>query len=134
VSGLIGFQLLYPIIKPHRYFGSTKEWILTILIVILVTVYFIFYKRFVSISFDDSTKQIFLTTMTLINGDKTDNYDYSDISINNGKDPASFRKKATEFIEISNKKQKVIKIEKTSIGENSFNKILNEFQQLKILV
>ena len=40
-------------------------------------------------------------------------------------------KKATEFIEIYNRNQKVIKLEKTSIGDYSFNKIVSEFQLIK---
>jgi hypothetical protein len=42
LAGLIGFQFLYPIIKPHGYFDSPIEWTLTITIVILVTTYFVF--------------------------------------------------------------------------------------------
>jgi hypothetical protein len=131
VVGLISFPILGPVIKPHRYYGSIMSWAFTLLFIIILTVYFIFHKRLVSITFDDSSKTITLTTMTLINGDKTDNYKYSDISFTKGKDPASFRKKSTEFIEIYSRKQKVVKLEKTSIGEYSFDNIVNTFQHIK---
>ena len=133
VAGIIGFQLLGPFFKPHRYSGSMAEWVITITIVILVTGIFIFDRSLVSISFDDSTETIILTTRTFINGDKTHNYNYSEITFVHGKTPGSLRKKATDFIEIHNKKQKLIKFEKTSIGEYPFERILDEFRQLKKL-
>jgi hypothetical protein len=58
-----------------------------------------------------------LTTTTLISGTKTNNYDYAEISYRDGKDAGSFRKRATQFIEIYNKKQKLIKLERATIGE-----------------
>jgi uncharacterized membrane protein len=133
VAALIGLQLLHPIIKPHRFSGSTAEWVLTIITIILVTSGFIFHRRFVSVAFDDSGKQIILTTMTLIYGDKTAMYNYSDINFKEGKEPASLRKKATEFIEIYCRNKKVIKLEKSGIGDYSFENIVNELQQLKRL-
>ena len=133
VAGLIGFQLLNPIIKPHRYSGSTTEWIITFSIISILTIYFIFYKRFVSITFDPLRKQFTLTTTTLVNGIKISDHNYSDITFKNGKDPARFKgKKATEFIEIHIKTKKLIKLERGSIGEYSFDNILKEFQQLNI--
>lgn len=131
VAGLVGCQLLFPIIRPNRYSGSTTEWIFTLCIIIIVTIYFITHRRFVSITFDDLNGKITLTTMNVARGKKTDNYKYADITFNDGKDPARFRKKATEFIEIYNRNQKVIKLEKTSIGDYSFNKIVSEFQLIK---
>lgn len=73
------------------------------------------------IAFDDSKGEISLMTTTLLNGDKTDNYNYSDISFKDGK----------EFIEIYEKEQKLIKLEKKIIGEYCFDEIVMEFQQLK---
>lgn len=121
VAGIIGLQLLYPVIKPHRYTGSIAEWIFTIVIIIILTVYFVFHIRFSSIAFDDSKKEISLTTMSLLNGDKTDNYNYSDITFKDGK----------EYIEIYNREQKVIKLEKKIIGEYCFEEIVTELQRLK---
>ena len=133
VAGVIGFQFLNPIIKPHRYSGSVTEWVVTGFMVIGFTGYFIFHKHFVSITFDDLNKKVILITMTLINGKKTNSFSYSDITFNNGKTAGNFRKKTTAFIEMYNGKQMVIKLEKTSIGEYSFEKIVDEFQQLKNL-
>jgi uncharacterized membrane protein len=130
VAGLVGFQLLNPIIKPNRYSGSTTEWIFTSFIILILIVYFLFHKRFVSITFDASHKRITLTTTTLLHGTKINDYDYADISFKDGKDPASFRKRATQFIQLYNKIQKLIKLERTTIGENTFDNILTEFQQL----
>lgn len=42
VAGIIGLQLLYPVIKPNRYAGSIAEWVFTIVIIISITVYFVF--------------------------------------------------------------------------------------------
>lgn len=131
VAGLIGFQLLNPIIRPNRYSGGTMEWVFTFSIIIVLTIYFFLHKRFVNITFDRSGEKIILTTTTLISGTKTNSYDYADISYKNGKDSGSFRKRATQFVEIYNKKQKLIKLERTTIGEYSFDNILAEFEQLK---
>lgn len=131
VSGLIGFQFLSPVIRPNRYSGSTTEWIFTFSIIIILTAYFFLHKRFVSITFDRSVDKIILTTSTLLNGTKTNNYDSADISYKDGKEAGSFRKRATQFIEIYNKKQKLIKLERTTIGEYPFDNILTEFQQRK---
>jgi hypothetical protein len=131
VAGLIGFQFLSPIIRPNRYSGATTEWIFTFSIIIILTAYFFLNKRFVSITFDPSVDKIILTTITLLTGTKTNSYDYSDISYKDGKDSGSFRKRATRFIEIYNKKQKLIKLERTTIGEYPFDNILTEFEQLK---
>jgi len=95
-------------------------------------VYFLFHKRFVSITFDSSCKRITLTTTTLFNGTKINHYNYADISFKDGKDTAGFRKRATQFIELYNKTNKLIKLERTFIGEYTFDNILTEFQQLKI--
>ena len=131
VAGLIGFQFLSPIIRPNRYSGATIEWIFTFSVIIILTAYFFLHKRFVSITFDSSGNKIILTTTTLIGGAKTNNYDYADISYKDGKDAGSFRKRATQFIEIYNKKHKLIKLERTTIGEYPFDNILNEFEHLK---
>ena len=131
VSGLIGFRFLRPIIQPNRNSGASVEWILTFSIIILLTVYFLLHKRFVSITFDRSADKIILTTTTLLSGTKINNYDYIDISYKNGKDAGSFRKRGTRFIEIYNKKQKLIKLERTTIGEYPFDNILTELEQLK---
>jgi hypothetical protein len=72
--------------------------------------------------------------MTLISGNKTHIYDYANIRVNKGRNPGSLRKKITEFIEIYNNEQRVIKLEKTSVGEYSFDKVANEFQELKKFV
>jgi len=132
VAGLVGFQFLNPIIKPNLFSGSTTEWIVTCFIILILTVYFLFHKRFVSITFDASHKKITLTRATLLHGTKSNDYTYTDISFKDGKDPASFRKRATQFIELYNKTQKLIKLERTTIGENAFDNILTEFQQIKI--
>jgi hypothetical protein len=121
VAGIIGLQLLYPVIKPNRYTGSIAEWVFTIVIITSITVYFVFHKRFVSIAFDDSKSAISLMTTTLLNGGKTNNYNYSDISYNDRK----------EFIEIYKNEQKLIKLEKKIIGEYCFDEIVMEFQHLK---
>ena len=131
VAGLVGFQLLLPFIKPHRYSGSITEWLFTFGIIIIVIVAFMRHRRLVSITFDDLNKRINLTTTTLFYGDKTDNYQYSDIIFKRGQDPARFRKKATEFIEIYGNRQRIIKLEKTTIGEYVFDNIVKEFQDLK---
>ena len=121
VAAIIGLQLLYPVIKPQRYTGSIAEWVATFVIIIILTVYFVFHRRFVCIAFDDSKAEISLITMTLLNGDKTDNYKYSDITFKGGK----------EFVEIYCRQQKVIKLEKKIIGEYTFDEIVNEYKQLK---
>jgi len=131
VAGLIVFQFLSPIIRPNRYFGPTIEWIFTFSVIIILTTYFFLHKRFVSIIFDSSEDKIILTTTTLISGAKSNNYNYADISYKDGKDAGSFRKRATQFIEIYNKKKKLIKLERTTIGEYPFANILTEFEQLK---
>jgi len=131
VAGLIGFQFLLPFIKPNRYSGSITEWVFTFSIILFLTVYFLFHKRFVSIDFDPVNKKITLTTTSLVSGTKTNDYNYADITFKGGKDSASFRKKATDFIEIYNKTHKLIKLEKTSVGEYAFDNILIEFRQLK---
>lgn len=131
VVGLIGFQFLSPIIRPNRYSGATIEWIFTFSMVIVLTAYFLFHKRFVSLTFDHSMGKIILTTTTLIAGTKINNYYYADISFKDGKKAGSFRKRATQFIEIYNKTQKLIKLKRTTIGEYSFDNILIEFEQHK---
>jgi len=72
-----------------------------------------------------------LRTTTLLNGTKNNNYDFADISYKEGKDLGNFRKISTQFIEIYNKKQKLIKLERTSIGEYPFDNILTEFEKIK---
>jgi len=134
VAGLVGFQFLNPIIKPNRFSGSTTEWIVTCFIILILTVYFLFHKRFVSVTFDASDKKITLTTTTLLHGMKINDYNYADVSFKDGKDPASFRKRATQFIELYNKTQKLIRLERTSIGGHAFDNILIEFQQMKIQI
>ena len=131
VAGLIGFQFLNPVIRPNRYSGATIEWIFTFSIIIILTVYFFLHKRFVNITFSRSVDKIILTTTTLLSGSKTNNYNYADISYKYGKEAGGFRKRATEFIEIYNKKQKLIKLKRTTIGEYSFDNILTEFELLK---
>jgi hypothetical protein len=131
VAGLIGFEFLNPVIKPNRYSGSTIEWIFTFSSIIILTIYFCLHKRFVNITFDPSVEKIILTTTTLLSGTKTNHYDYADISFRNGKDAGNFRKRATPFVEIYNKKQKLIKLERTTIGAYPFDNILREFEQLK---
>ncbi len=131
VAGLIGFQFLSPVIRPNRYSGATIELILTFSIIIILTAYYSLHKRFVSITFDPSVHNIILTTITLLRGTKTNNYDYADISYRDGKDAGSFRKRPTQFIEIYNKKQKLIKLERTNVGEYPFDNILTKFEQLK---
>ncbi|HEX6169011.1 MAG TPA: hypothetical protein VFZ33_04910 [Chitinophagaceae bacterium] len=129
VAGIIGFQLLNPIIKPDRHSGSMVEWVFTFSIIIILSAYFLFHKRFVSITFDTVNEKITLTTTTLIGGKKTEDYPYADITFKDGKDAAGFRKIPTQFVEIYNKTYKLIKLEKSSIGHNSFDNILMEFQQ-----
>ena len=131
VTGLIGFQILSPIIRPTRYFGATIEWIITFSIILILASFFLLHKRFVSITFDCSVNKIILTTTTLLNGTKKYNYDFADISYKEGKDLGNFRKISTQFIEIYNKKQKLIKLERTSIGEYPFDNILTEFEKIK---
>ena len=131
VAGLIVFQFLSPIIRPNRYFGPTIEWIFTFSVIVILTAYFCFHKRFVSIAFDTSKKTITLTITTLISGIKTNDYNFTDIIFKGGKDSRSLRKRATQFIEIYNKKKKLIKLERTTIGEYPFANILTEFEQLK---
>ena len=121
VAGIIGLQLLYPIIKPHRYTGSIAEWTFTIVMIIILSVYFVLHRRFVSIAFDDSKEELNLISMTLLHGDKTCSYNYSDITFREGK----------EFIEIYSREQKVIKLEKKIIGEYCFDEIVVELQRLK---
>ena len=131
VAGLLGFQFLTPVIRPNRYSGATIEWIFTFSIIIILTVYFCLHKRFVNITFDRSEEKIILTTTTLLSGTKINHYDYADISYWNGKDAGSFRKRATPFVEIYNKQQKLIKLERTTTGAYPFDNILREFEQLK---
>ena len=119
------------VFKPNRYSGTTIEWIFTFSIIIILTVYFCLHKRFVNITFDRSEEKIILTTTTLLSGTKINHYDYADISYWNGKDAGNFRKRATPFVEIYNKKQKLIKLERTTIGAYPFDNILAEFEQLK---
>lgn len=132
VAGLIGFQFLNPIIKPNRYSGSTTEWVFTGSIITILAVYFLFHKRFVSITFDAASKKITLTTTTLIYGIKTNEYRYEDISFKDGKEPASFRKRATLYIELYTKTNKLIKLERIVIGEYAFDNIYTELQQLEL--
>jgi hypothetical protein len=47
-----------------------------------------------------------------------------------GKTIGNFRKRATQFLEIYKNKNKVITLERVSIGEDAFDNILNEFKQL----
>ena len=126
VGGLAGFQFLLPIIKPNRYSGSITEWVFAFSVILFLTIYFLFHKRFVSITFDAVNKKIILTTTTLISGTKINDYNYADITFKGGKGSAGFRKKATVFIEIYNKANKLIKLEKVSIGAYSFDNILTE--------
>jgi hypothetical protein len=133
VAGLIGSQFLLPIIRPNRFSGSIAEWLLTFTIVLFLILYFLFHKRFVSITFDPMNKKIILRTTTLINGETMKDYNYLDITFKGGKDSASLRKQATDFIEIYNHGNQLIKLEKTSIGDYSFNNILTELEQLKNL-
>jgi len=132
VLGLIGFQFLSPIIRPNRYSGATIEWIFTFFIIIILTAYFLFHKRFVSITFDHSIGKISLITTTLFSGTKINICDYADILYKGGKEAGSFRKRTTQFIEIYNKTQKLIKLERTTIGEYTYDNILTELKQLKV--
>ncbi|HET9057435.1 MAG TPA: hypothetical protein VFN30_11385 [Chitinophagaceae bacterium] len=131
VVGPIGFQFLNPIIKPNRYSGSTTEWIFTCPIILILIAYFLFHKRFVSITFDHSIGKIILTTTTLIRGTKTNNYDFVEISYKDGEKAGSLRKRATQFIIIYSKTEKLIKLKRTVIGEYAFDNILTEFKQQK---
>ena len=130
-AGLIGFQLLRSIRSSYSNSEDIIGWIFTFTIIIIWTVYFLLHKRFVSITFNISINQITLTTTTLLSGTITNHFNSSEISYNKGKEKAGFRKGATEFIEIYKKKQKLIKLEKTTIGEYAYDNILNEFDQIK---
>lgn len=128
VLGIIGIQLLLPFIKPNRYTGSTIEWIYTFCFIFGLVLYFVFYKRFVSITFDILSKRITLTTTTIISGTKSINYDLANITFKTGKNPPTFRSRATEFIEIYYKTKKLIKLERVYIGNTTYDKIYAEFQ------
>lgn len=131
VAGLLGFQFLNPIIKPNRYSGSITEWVFTGSVITILIIYFLFHKRFVSIAFEDSSKKITLTTTTLINGVKINEYLYADISFKTGKHVANFRKRATLYIELYKNTDKLIRLERDNIGEYAFDSIHTELLQLK---
>lgn len=131
VAGLIGAEFLFAAIKYRGHSGSTLEWIFVCAMVLVLVIYFILYKRLVSITFDASNRKITLSTTTLIGGTKTRDYNYSDISFESGRDPASFRSKATQFIEIYQKAHKLIKLQRDAIGAYPFDNILDALQQLK---
>jgi hypothetical protein len=94
VAGLIGFQFLYPILKPSSYSGSIVEWTFTFSIILLLTVYFLSHKRFVSITFDTVNKKIMLTITTLISGTKVIAYNYAEISFKGRKNHWEFQKES----------------------------------------
>jgi len=128
---LICLQFLYPVIKPQRYSGSSIEWIITIFLISIIIGFSLFHIRFVSILFDDQSRKVALTTVTLISGAKTNEYNYSEIAFGTGKDPGSLRKKSTLFVNIYNGKTKLIRLERVYIGEETFDNILREFQRLE---
>ena len=129
----LGMQFLMPIIRPNRYTGSTIEWIFTITIIIVTTLYFVLHRRFVSLVINTYQSRITLTTSRLIGETKNENFNLPDISFKLGKDQGSFRKTPTRFIEIYDKRSMLIKIERTAIGETSFDNILTELEELSKL-
>ncbi len=129
----LGLQFLMPIVRPNRFRGSTVEWTFTITIIIITTLYFVLYKRFVSLAINRYQGRITLTTSKLIGGTKNENFTLSVISFKLGKDQGNLRKAPTQFIEIYDKKNRLIKIERTAIGETSFDNILTELEELSKL-
>lgn len=130
IALIIGFQFLNPIIKPNRYSGSLIEWIVTIILIAILIAYFLFTKRFKSISFDTVSRKITLTTLTLIRGTKTNYFDYENIT-HRVAQSVRFRGGAKEFVHIFNNNNKLITLEKSVIGDSSFEDLCAELQRLK---
>lgn len=74
-----------------------------------------------------------LTTMTLFCGTKYDNISFSDITYKQDFDQGNLRKKATKYLDIYCKEKRIIRLEKSSIDENTFEQIVTEFNELKDL-
>jgi hypothetical protein len=128
IAGVIGMQFLMPFIRPNRYSGSAGEWLFTIIIILALILYSLFAERFVSITFHSINKEITLRTMTLLNGEEIK--EYADITFKCGRDAGSLRKQATDFIKIYSRGKRVITLEKTHIGDYTFEGILAALKQL----
>jgi hypothetical protein len=129
----LGLQLLLPIIRPNRFTGSTVEWAFTVTIIIVTILYFVLHRRFESLVINTYQSRITLTTSRLIGETKNENFNLLDISFKLGKDQGNLRKAPTQFVEMYDKRSKLIKIEKTEIGETTFDNILAELEELNKL-
>jgi len=130
IAAMIVFQFLLPVIRPHRFSGSIEEWILTFILILVLTGYFLFEKIFVSITFDPDNRKVTLKTLTVINGEEIKDYNYPDISFKGGEEAGGSNKQQREFIEIYNKGNKVIKLKRSGIGDYPFDNLLAELKQL----
>ena len=123
---LFGLQFLKPVIKGKPI--STTEWAITICIAIVVTIYYCFNKQLKEITYDRESNKITLKIVSLVNSEQSTEYNFNDITFNLGKDSATLRKSESEFIEIFFKKKKLIKLERKSFGDYSFDNIVKEFK------
>ena len=130
IAGLIGFQFLLPIIKATKNSNEVLEWGITLIMIVILTSYFLLYRRLVSLTFNPSIQKLTLITTTLVKGSKSCCYDYADLSFKNIHEKGNLRKTGTSYIKIYNKKQPLITLERTSIGEDSFDQILSEFLRI----
>jgi hypothetical protein len=120
---------LAPILRPRRFSGVGHEWLFLAILTIAFLLFTVFEEIFVSIQFDYEKKVVGITQKTILSKEKIRVIPFADLSYREMKE-GGLRKAPTKVLELFNGSQQVIKLERKSIGEYTFNEIVKEITSL----